>query len=119
MFTGPRFRSPLFNGCSVAAGFQPKLDDTPECRHVRHSKLPEGWDVVSKPDRVTRFTASSCLVDLPAASIPIGPRKDPCSDSAGRKHPRLSCLSVESALHVPEGKLYRRVWRVAHAGCGW
>ena len=82
---------------------------TPECRHIRHSELPKGC-----PEQacVTRLAASSCLVDLPAASIPIGLRhghgKDPCSDSAGRNHARLSCLSVESASHVPEGKLCRR-----------
>jgi hypothetical protein len=37
-------------------------------------------------------------VDLPAASIPIGLRKDPCSDSAGRNHARLSCLSEQPAI---------------------
>ena len=41
-------------------------------------------------------------------SIPIGLRKDPCSDSAGRKHTRLGCVGVESALHMAEGHLCRR-----------
>ena len=101
--TRSRFLIPVPS--QAAAGVQPQLDGTPECRHIRHSELPKGC-----PEQacVTRFAASSCLVDLPAASIPIGLRKDPCSDSAGRKHARLSCLSVESVLHVPEGKLCRR-----------
>ena len=45
---------------------------------------------------------------MPAASIPIGLRKDPCSDSAGRKHARLSYVSVGSAFHMPEEHLCRR-----------
>ena len=30
-------------------------------------------------------------------------RKGPCSELVGRKHTRLGCVGVESALHTPEG----------------
>jgi len=54
-------------------------------------------------------------VDLPAASVPLGLRKDPYSDAAGRKHARLRYVKVGSAFYVPEGRPYRR----ARGGADW
>ncbi len=54
-------------------------------------------------------------MDLPAASVPLGLRKDRYGDATGRKHVRLRYEKVCSAFDVPEGRPCRR----ARGGADW